>query len=253
MRSSRPLTVCGIAGPAIALILMLGIISPAWGAGGGVALDHMKPDVSNTGSLQRGASHFVNYCMGCHSAKYVRYNRLARDLQISEEQLIDNLMFTGGKPHDTMQIAMPAADAERWFGAPAPDLSLIARSRGADYLYTFLRSFYIDESRPTGFNNLVLESVAMPNVVWQLQGTQRAAFVEGEHGTEFRGFEPVSEGSLSTEEYDRFVFDLVNFLVYVGEPAQLQRRQLGIWVLIFLLVFGLLSYALKREIWSDIE
>jgi len=234
-------------------MLACGGVAPVWGAGDGVALEHAGVDVSNIGSLQRGARHFVNYCMGCHSAQYVRYSRLAQDLQISEEQLIENLMFTGGQPHDTMQVAMPAADAERWFGAAPPDLSLIARSRGADYLYTFLRSFYVDDSRPTGFNNLVMESVAMPNVLWQLQGTQRAVFHDGEHGAEFGGFEPVTAGSLSPEEYDQFVSDLVNFLGYIGEPAQLERRQLGIWVLIFLLVFGLLSWALKREIWSDVK
>ncbi len=243
----------GIAGSVLALMMAFGSVAPVWGAGDGIALEHVLTDVSNIPSLQRGARNFVNYCMGCHSAQYVRYNRLAKDLQISDEQLIASLMFTGGKPHDTMQVAMPAADAERWFGAPPPDLSLIARSRGADYLYTFLRSFYVDDSRPTGFNNLVLESAAMPNVLWQLQGTQRAVFAEGDHGAVFEGFEPVTAGSMSAEEFDQFVSDLVNFLGYIGEPAQLQRRQVGIWVLIFLLVFGLLSWALKREIWRDIK
>lgn len=230
------------------------VVVPAWGEGDVAAPEHVKTDVSNISSLQRGARNFVNYCMGCHSAQYVRYNRLAKDLQISEDQLISSLMFSGGKPHDTMQIAMPADDAARWFGATPPDLSLIARSRGANFLYSFLRSFYIDESRPTGFNNLVMESVAMPHVLWQLQGTQRAIFEEEEgHTPVFKGFEPVTAGSMSPGEYDRFVLDLVNFLEYIGEPVQLQRRQLGIWVLIFLLVFGLLAYALKQEIWSDIK
>lgn len=226
---------------------------PARASGEGAAIVHIKTDVSNVASLQRGARNFVNYCMGCHSAKYVRYNRLARDLQISEDQLVSNLMFTGSKPFDTMQIAMPPKDAARWFGTTPPDLSLIARSRGTNYLYSFLRSFYIDESRPTGFNNLVKDSVAMPHVLWQLQGTQRAIFEEGEHGAVFKRFEPVTKGSLTPKEYDRFVLDLVNFLEYIGEPVQLQRRQLGIWVLIFLLVFGLFAYALKQEIWSDVK
>jgi ubiquinol-cytochrome c reductase cytochrome c1 subunit len=236
-----------------ALVVAMCAVVPVWAAGD-VALEHVKTDVSNIGSLQRGARNFVNYCMGCHSAKYVRYNRLAKDLKISEDQLISSLMFTGGKPHDTMQIAMPAADAARWFGTTPPDLSLIARSRGPNFLYSFLRSFYIDESRPTGFNNLVMDSAAMPHVLWQLQGMQRAIFEEEEgHGSVFKGFEPVTEGSLSPEEYDQFVLDLVNFLEYIGEPVQLERRQLGIWVLIFLLVFGLFSYALNQEIWSDIK
>ena len=235
------------------LAVMISAATPAWASGDGAALQHANTDVSNIGSLQRGARNFVNYCMGCHSAKYVRYNRLAKDLQISEEQLIDNLMFTGGKPHDTMQISMPADDAARWFGTTPPDLSLIARSRGPDFLYSFLKSFYIDESRPTGFNNLFMDSVAMPHVLWELQGTQRAIFEEHEHGSVFKGFEPVSNGSMSAEEYDQFVLDLVNFLEYIGEPVQLQRRQLGIWVLIFLLVFGLFSYGLKQEIWSDVK
>ena len=148
---------CRIIGLVLVLALSLSAAAPVWASGEGVALEKANTDVSNIGSLQRGAGNFVNYCMGCHSAKYVRYNRLAKDLQISEDQLINNLMFTGGKPHDTMQIAMPADDAARWFGATPPDLSLIARSRGTDFLYSFLRSFYIDESRPTGFNNLVME------------------------------------------------------------------------------------------------
>jgi len=239
---------------ALFLALSLSAVVPVWAAGDTVVLDQAKTDVSNIGSLQRGAGNFVNYCMGCHSAQYVRYNRLAKDLQISEDQLVNNLMFTGGKPHDTMQIAMPAEDAARWFGATPPDLSLIARSRGVDFLYTFLRSFYVDESQPTGFNNLLMESVAMPHILWQLQGTQRAIFEKDEHGgSVFTGFEPVTAGSMSTEEYDHFVLDLVNFLEYIGEPVQLQRRQLGVWVLLFLLVFGLFAYALKQEIWSDIK
>jgi len=237
--------------------LMLALPVTGWTAGGGFPLQQAATDVSNTGSLQRGAANFVNYCMGCHSAKYVRYNRLAADLQISEDQLVNSLMFTGGKPFDTMSIAMPPADAERWFGAVPPDLSLIARSRGTDFLYTFLKSFYVDESRPTGFNNMVMESVAMPHVLWELQGVQQAVFVESDHGGNappvFEGFELVEPGLLTPEQYDRFVLDLVNFLEYIGEPVQLQRRQLGVWVLAFLLVFGLLAYALKNEVWADVK
>ncbi len=230
-------------------------------AGGGAVLQHASTDVSNIASLQRGARNYINFCMGCHSAKYVRYNRLAKDLQITEDQLLNNLMFVAGKPHDTMQIAMPAADATRWFGAPPPDLSLVARSRGTDWVYTFLKSFYIDESRPTGVNNLVLDSAAMPHVLWELQGMQRAVFAvpegDGHDGEgaqpEFKEFEQVTAGSMSPKEYDQFVLDLVNFLEYIGEPIQLERQRLGIWVLAFLLVFGLFAWALKREIWADVK
>jgi len=221
-------------------------------------MESANNDVSNIQSLQRGARNYVNYCLGCHSAKYVRYNRLAADLGITEDQLINNLMFVTEKPHDTMRIGMPPADAQRWFGQAPPDLSLIARSRGTDFLYGFLRSFYIDESRPTGVNNLFLESAAMPHVLWELQGMQRAVFEEETHddgttGIVFKNFEVVTEGLLSVEEYDQFVRDLVNFLEYIGEPIQLKRRQLGIWVLIYLLVFGIFAYALKNEIWKDVK
>ncbi len=225
---------------------------------GGAIIQAANNDVGNIASLQRGARNYVNYCLGCHSAKYVRYNRLAADLGISEDQLINNLMFVTEKPHDTMRIAMPPADAARWFGQTPPDLSLIARSRGTDFLFSFLNTFYIDESRSTGVNNLVIESVAMPHVLWELQGMQRAVFSEQAHEdgttkTVFKEFEPVTEGLLSPDEYQKFVRDLVNFLEYIGEPIQLKRRQLGIWVISYLLVFGIFAYALKNEIWKDIK
>ncbi len=220
---------------------------------GGPALTPAMNDVGNVASLQRGAGYFVNYCMGCHSAKYVRYNRLAEDLAISEDQLMANLMFAADKPFDTMQVAMPADDAQTWFGQAPPDLSLIARSRGTDFLFSFLRGFYIDESRPNGVNNTVLENASMPHVLWELQGLQRRVVEEDDEGHEVVSFKPVTEGSLSVAEYDQFVRDLVNFLDYAGEPAQLQRRQLGIWVLLFLLVFGIFAYLLKNEIWKDIK
>lgn len=255
LENSRMARIRGLQASLLTLLLALPCVTFA--AGGSVPLLHAGNDVSNTSSLQRGARNFVNYCMGCHSAKYVRYNRLAADLKISEDQLVNNLMFSGGKPHDHMENAMPAADSARWFGVQPPDLSLIARSRGTDYLFTFLKGFYLDESRPTGVNNVVLESAAMPNVLWQLQGSQRAKFSEEEHDgvvtKVFEGFEQVEPGEMSPEEFDRFVRDLVNFLEYIGEPVQMQRRQLGIWVLIFLLVFGLFSWALKQEIWKDIK
>jgi ubiquinol-cytochrome c reductase cytochrome c1 subunit len=233
-------------------------IPQVWASGAAGFVDRPENDVGNIGSLQRGARNFVNYCLGCHSAKYVRYNRLAADIGITEDQLINNLMFVTERPHDTMLVSMPPDDAQRWFGQTPPDLSLIARSRGTQFLYNFLRSFYVDESRATGVNNLGMQNVAMPNVLWELQGRQRAVFEEeiGENGgvrTVFAHFEPVSDGKLSTEEFDKFVRDLVNFLEYIGEPSQLERRQLGIWVLIYLLVFGIFAFALKNEIWKDVK
>jgi ubiquinol-cytochrome c reductase cytochrome c1 subunit len=240
------------------ILLVLAAPGSVWGATGGVPLMPAGNDVSNQASLQRGARNFVNYCLGCHSAKYVRYNRLAQDLGLSEEQVIENLMFTGERPFDTMQIAMKPADAQRWFGVQPPDLSLIARSRGTDYIYTFLHSFYADDSRPTGVNNLVLPGTAMPHVLWEKQGIQKALY-EGETDEQgnmhkrFTGFELVRPGQLSPEQYDEFVRDTVNFLDYIGEPMKLERQRLGIRVIGFLLVFFLFAYLLKREYWKDVK
>jgi ubiquinol-cytochrome c reductase cytochrome c1 subunit len=216
-------------------------------------------DVANTASLQRGARNFVNYCYGCHSAQYVRFNRVATDLGISEDQVINNLMFTGERPSEQMRNAMTAASAKQWFGREPVDLSLIARSRGTDYLYTYLKSFYIDPSRPTGMNNHVLPGAAMPNVLWELQGLQKVVMVgkaggkEGDIQVEFKGFEKVTKGTLSDEEFDQFVRDTVNFLDYIGEPMQMQRRSLGIGVMFFLLVFFGFAYFLKKEYWKDVK
>jgi ubiquinol-cytochrome c reductase cytochrome c1 subunit len=214
-------------------------------------LESAQNNVSDTASLQRGAKYFVNYCLGCHSAKYVRYNRIAKDLQLTEQQLIDNLMFTGKRPFDTMAIAARPEDQARWFGRQPPDLSLIARSRGPDYIYTFLRSFYADPTKPTGANNIVLPGTAMPHVLWELQGVQQAKFKE--EGGEFEGFELVRPGALQPEEYNEVVRDIVNFLDYIGEPMQRERQALGIRVIAFLLVFLLIAYLLKKEIWKDVH
>ncbi|MDJ0929275.1 MAG: cytochrome c1 [Gammaproteobacteria bacterium] len=240
---------------AASFLLAAMILTPqlSYGAGAGYPLDAALNDVGNIASLQRGARNFVNYCMGCHSAQYVRFNRLANDLQITEDQLVNNLMFAAEKPHETMQVAMPADDSARWFGQAPPDLTLIARSRGTDYLYTFLRTFYVDDSKPTGVNNLVLEGASMPHVLWELQGMQRKVVETDEEGHESIRLETVTEGSMSADEYDQFVRDIVNFLDYTGEPMQLERQRLGYWVLAFLLVFGLFSYLLKSEIWKDVK
>jgi ubiquinol-cytochrome c reductase cytochrome c1 subunit len=239
-------------------LLLLGTLLAAAGASAQheVELDEAGNNVANTASLQRGARYFVNYCLGCHSAQYVRYNRLAEDLQLTENQLLENLMFTGQRPLDTMSIAMSPDDANRWFGVTPPDLSLIARSRGTDYLYTFLRSFYTDESSPTGVDNLVLPGTAMPHALWELQGIQHAVEVpDPEHpdAVPHVELELQTPGTMSEDEFDETVRDIVNFLDYIGEPMQLERESLGIRVIAFLLVLLLISYMLKREIWKDVE
>lgn len=239
-----------------ALALIALVAAPALAQHEGFELEPANNNVANTASLQRGAKYFVNYCMGCHAAKYVRYNRLAADLQLSEDQLVQNLMFTGEQPFDTMTNAMRDADAERWFGITPPDLSLIARSRGTDYLYTFLRSFYASPGSATGVDNLVLPNTAMPHVLWQMQGVNRAVFeVDEEHGGAevFSHFETVRKGELTEQQYDQVVRDIVNFLEYIGEPMQRERQALGIRVIAFLLVFLLIAYLLKKEIWKDVE
>ncbi len=224
---------------------------------GALLLEPANTDISDVASLQRGAKYFVNYCLGCHSAQYVRYNRLGADLGLTEAQLVENIMFTGERPFDTMTNSMTAEDAARWFGVAPPDLSLIARSRGTDYLYNFLRGFYKDAAAPGGANNLWLESTAMPHVLWELQGIRTAVFVEAEVDgvtlPRFEHFETVSQGTLDEAEYDELVRDIVNFLNYIGEPMQLERRALGVRVIGFLLIFLLISYMLKREIWKDVH
>jgi len=235
------------------------VVSVAQASGGGSPLhDKAGNDVADIASLQRGAKNYVNYCLGCHSMQYVRFNRLGEDLGLTDEQLQSNLMFTADKTQEPMSIAMPPKSAEAWFGQTPPDLSLISRSKGTDYLYNFLRGFYIDESKATGVNNLVLQGASMPHVLWELQGMRRAIFDEvevsaGQTRMEFSGFEQVTKGKLNEAEYDQFVRDLVNFLDYAGSPEQLERTHLGIWVIIFLLVFLLFAYLLKVEYWKDVE
>jgi ubiquinol-cytochrome c reductase cytochrome c1 subunit len=232
-------------------------VVPALAAGGAATLAKANNDVANIASLQRGARNFVNYCLGCHSAKYVRYNQLARDLGMTEDQVIANLMFGAAKPTETMDVAMRSADALRWFGQAPPDLSLIARSKGVDYVYSYLRSFYLDPSRPNGVNNLILPNASMPHVLWALQGLQTAVFTQEEHDglkhVVFSKFETASPGTLTPEQYDEFVRDTVNFLDYIAEPMKLKRQNLGMLVITFLLVFGLFAYLLKLEIWKDVK
>ena len=229
----------------------------ALASGVGVHLDKADIDLKNKQSLQRGARLFVNYCLSCHSAEFQRYNRTGRDLGLTEEQVLENLIFTGAKLGEQMKIAMSRADAKAWFGAPPPDLTLVARSRGPDWLYTYLRTFYVDESRPFGVNNLVFPSVGMPHVLWELQGWQEPVYKTVEHEGETKQvierLELAQAGDLSPAEYDRAVRDLVNFLTYLGEPVQLERKALGVKVLLFLLVFFVVAYLLKKEYWKDVH
>lgn len=224
----------------------------------GVKLQAANVDVSNTASLQRGAKFFVNYCMGCHSAQYVRYNRVGHDLGLSDPQLESYLMFGGGKVTDTMISAMPETDAVKWFGVAPPDLSLESRIRGDDWIYTYLKSFYLDPKSATGVNNAVFPHVAMPDVLWELQGTQRAVFTtvknpDGSSYQVFDHFEQVTPGKMTPAEFDKTVRDITNFLAYMGDPVKLTSLTLGLRVIGFLVVFFIIAYLLKREIWKKVH
>jgi ubiquinol-cytochrome c reductase cytochrome c1 subunit len=255
----------------IIALLLLGAPFIALASEAGVRLDRMPANVSpsDPASLQRGAQVYMNYCLGCHSASYMRYNRL-RDLGLTEDQIRDNLIFTGAKVGELMKNGMDAKDAREWFGGQPPDLTVIARSRassagsGADWLYTYLRGFYRDPSRPTGWNNTVFPNVGMPHVLYGLQGQQalttdvqlmprRSGKKEDALQVEVQKLVVEKPGTLNAAEYDQLVADLVNFLVYMAEPAQQFRKQLGLYVLMFLGVLFVLAYALKKEYWKDVH
>ena len=239
-------------------ILYLLLLAPvlAFANEGGVPLDKAPINLHDNQSLQRGAKVFVNYCLSCHSASYMRYNRL-QDLGLTEAEIKENLLLAGDKVGDPMTIAMNKADAKKWFGATPPDLTVIARARGADWLYTYLRGFYRDETRPTGWNNTVFDKVGMPHVLYELQGEQVLHVEEhtDAHGAthEEHKLELVKQGKLTKPEYDAMVGDLVNYLQYMGEPAKTQRMQLGVLVLLFLGIFFVVAYYLKKEYWKDIH
>lgn len=243
-----------ISGLVAALVLLCATQSFA---AGGAALEHADIELGNIASLQRGARNFMNYCSGCHSAKYVRFSTIGRDLELSDEQLSENLMFNADKTFETIKVSMPDAAAERWFGVAPPDLSLIGRAKGADYVYSFLKGFYVQEGSPTGVDNTVLAGTSMPHVLWELQGYQKANFSEhteeGVTTQRFEGFEMLSEGALDAEGYDEFVRDTVNFLVYIAEPIRSERRTLGVWVLIYLIFFWIIAVMLKKQIWKDVK
>lgn len=242
-------------------IVLLLAASGARAAGDEVKLDRAPVDERNLISLQRGAQVFVNYCLNCHSANYMRYNRL-QDLELTEQQIRDNLIFTDAKIADLMKIAMDPKDSKAWFGVTPPDLTVVARSRasqagsGADWLYTYLRSFYRDSSRPSGWNNVVYPNVSMPHVLWQLQGQQ----VLKEERVAGPGYMKTEQklvldkpGMMTPVEYDQMVADLANYMAYMAEPARHSRKTLGIYVLLFLGLMFVLAYLLKKEFWKDVH
>lgn len=222
----------------------------------GGALQHAGTDIEDKASLQRGAQLYMNNCVGCHSLKYMRYSRIADDLGLSEDQVMNNLNFTGAKFGEHVISAMPAALAEKSFGKAPPDLSLVARVRGSDWVYTYLKSFYLDESRPLGWNNQLFPNASMPNPLWEMQGLQRAVYGKKDEKT---GEAPVERldvaqtGTQSAEEFDRTARDIAAFLEYVGEPGALKRQQTGVWVVLFLAFFTFMAWLLKKEYWRDVH
>lgn len=235
-------------------IALLAAAQTAWPAAGGEGLEQSGANVHDLASVQRGAAMFVTYCHSCHSAEYMRYQRLAQDLELTEEQVQENLILGSGEITDYMKAAMPA-ESEQWFGKKPPDLTLTARSRGADWIYSFLKGFYLTGD---GWNNTVLANASMPHVLWELQGIQRPVMEtytneNGEEETRIAELQVDQAGSMSSEEYDLALRDLTAFMVYLAEPAVLKRESLGVWVLLFLVVFTFLSWLLYKEYWRDVK
>jgi len=231
----------------LAFALSIAVLAPsaAFAAGPSVPVDKAHNDLSDKESLKRGFKTYMNYCLGCHQLQYQRYNRTFADLGIEETDGIENYMHTDEKPGNHITNAMSEKDAAKWFGTAPPDLTLIARLKSPDYIYTYLRTFYVDESRPFGVNNTTFKDVGMPHVLQDLQGVS----IKDENGN----LTPAMGGSLTAEEYDVVVRDLTNFLEYVGEPNKLERKAIGYWVLAFLFFFFILTYFLKKEYWKDVH
>ena len=245
---------------ALIILLLPVLLQTSWvmASSNGHSLDAANIDIEDRESIKRGAKTFVKYCLNCHSAALMRYSRIGQDLNLSEDEVRSQLITTDAKIGGVMEVAIDKEDASRWFGKAPPDLSVIARARGIDWLYTYLRSFYRDESRPWGVNNTVFKDVGMPHVLWELQGLQApiTEHITDDYGTEqdvIVGLKLVEKGKLSTQTYDDVVRDLVTFLAYLSEPSKLQRLALGKWVLMFLAGFLVLIYLLKKEYWKDIH
>ncbi len=239
------------------------VVAPALASANEGGLPPANTRMGDVAAMQRGAKLFTNYCLSCHSAKYMRYSRVAADLGIDQKSMEQNLIFTGAKFGETMNVAMTPAQGEAWFGKAPPDLSLTARSRGVDWIYNYLKSFYVDESRPSGWNNTLLPNASMPNVLWELGGSQHAVVEPKEKGKHcehgeagescFVKFETTAPGALTPAQYDEAVRDITTYLQYVGEPAALQRHDLGWMVILFLAAFTLAAYFLKLEFWKDVH
>ena len=231
------------------------LVSASAAASSGGALQQSGVDLNNTAGLQRGAALYMNYCSGCHSLKYLRYSRMAEDLGLRETDVQASLNFTGAKFGETIGTSMPSEPAKQWFGQVPPDLSVISRVRGGDWIYTYLKSFYLDESRPVGWNNTLFPNASMPNPLWQLQGLQRPVYgradATGERPVEH--LELAQPGRLQPEQFDQVARDITAFLEYAGEPAVLKREKLGVWVILFLAFFTFLAWLLKHEYWRDVK
>ncbi|TRX03834.1 cytochrome c1 [Candidatus Methylobacter oryzae] len=236
------------------LVALLSLLLLSFGVAASESVELQKAhiDLSNNASLQRGAKHFVTYCLGCHSIKHIRYLRIALDTGVDQKMMLKDIAPEGASIYDQLHSAMNKHDAEKWFGTQPPDLSLIARSRGADWIYSYLKSYYIDPKSPRGVNNLVFEDTAMPNPLWQLQGEQYAEPKKTIWG-EYTKLVLKERGTLSEGEFDMFVNDLVNFLVYVSEPVQLERQRIGKYVIFFIFMFTVVAYLLKKEYWKDVD
>lgn len=251
----RPITVKSNMVAKLALFLAGLLVSVAAFAADGAALQQADTDLNDRGSLQRGAKLYLNYCAGCHSLKYLRYSRMATDLGLTEEEVMENLVFTDAKFGDHIETAMPAAGAAEWFGNMPPDLSVISRVRGADWLYTYLKSFYLDESSALGWNNSVFPDVAMPNPLWQMQGLQHAEYgaPDAIGARMITGLTVTQPGTMDAPQFDQSVRDITAFLEYAGEPAILKRRGIGVWVILFLSVFTFFAWLLNKEYWRDVH
>jgi ubiquinol-cytochrome c reductase cytochrome c1 subunit len=247
----------------LSLIAALGIVTGAQASGGDtIGWDKAPNRINDLASLQNGAKLFVNYCVSCHSAAFMRYNRL-RDIGLTEQQIKDNLLFTTEKVGDTMKANIDPKSAKEWFGGLPPDLTLMTRSRsgaggtGADYVYTYLRTYYRDGEKATGWDNLAFPSVGMPNVLWELQGERKPLFdVKEEHGHKiqvFKGWEQTKPGAMTSAQFDQAVGDLVNYMTWMAEPAQKTRVRIGVWVLIFLSIFTIIAWRLNASYWKDVK
>ena len=237
------------------MALFAGLLSASALASEGGDTLHSGTDLGDQASLQRGAKLYMNYCSGCHSLKYLRYSRMAEDLGLSEDDVQANLNFTGAKVGEQVQVALTEDHAKQFFGKMPPDLSVIARVRGSDWIYTYLKSFYLDESRPLGWNNKLFPNASMPNPLWQMQGLQHAEYGKADAG----GDRPVEKlvlaqpGTQAPEQFDQTVRDITTFLEYAGEPAALTRQSMGVWVILFLAFFTFLAWLLKKEYWRDVH